>query len=178
MSEKELRDIPYAYTGADWMCMCCYVYGDDQASIEHKKDCLLSADPDAVAILHRWKEEAKKDVLMAAVQDRLENIVLDETGSASPTTGGSGWKERQRMEKIELPKAAQLILNGHNKQVKKAERPLAELLMKMVAECEGKKGEERAGLMNFHWMEIVSLLRKAAAIAYMEAVFDMEGEDE
>jgi len=54
----------------------------------------LSAEPDAVAILHRWKEAATKDVLMAAVQDRLENIVLDETGyrlTDCPDCGGSGY---------------------------------------------------------------------------------------
>lgn len=76
--------------------------------------------------------------------------------------------------KKELPEEIQLILNGHNKNVKQAEDLLAEPLMKMVKNCGGKEGEELAGTMNFWWMEIVGILRKAAAIGYNEALFDIK----
>lgn len=71
--------------------------------------------------------------------------------------------------KDKLPKEIQLILNGHNEEVKKAERLLIDLLMKMVYETRGKEGEELAGMLNFWLMEFRTILRKAAAIGYAEA---------
>lgn len=50
--------------------------------------------------------------------------------------------------------------------------------MKMVSDMKNKEGEEAAGTMNYWWMEIVDILRKAAAIGYSEAIFDLkEGGD-
>ncbi len=66
-----------------------------------------------------------------------------------------------------LGKEVQLILNGHNEQVDKVEDLLTEKLIDFANEVEGKDAEERAGIMNFYYVEICELIRKAAAIGYL-----------
>ena len=74
----------------------------------------------------------------------------------------------------EIEKQLQRILNGHSENVREIEQLLAEPLNKLVQETQGKKDEELAGIMNFYWMEIVQIVRKSAAIGYLEALPDKE----
>jgi hypothetical protein len=62
---------------------------------------------------------------------------------------------------------AMRIRNGHNFEVKKVEDLVARQLMKMITACKGKEGEEQAGIMSFYWMEIVTIVREAAAVGYL-----------
>ena len=66
-------------------------------------------------------------------------------------------------------KNIQLILNGHNEQISKIEPMLSKALMDMYMDCKDKHDEELAGTMNFWYMEITTLIRKAGAIGYMLA---------
>jgi hypothetical protein len=71
----------------------------------------------------------------------------------------------------------QAILNGKNQNVNQVEPLLSEALMEMVTAVRNKEGEELAGIMNFHYMEITTLMRKAAAIGYSEADNQPHGDE-
>ena len=76
------------------------------------------------------------------------------------------------MKKKEINSKAQLILNGHNEQVERVVSLLGQAIGDLVKDVQGKTGEELAGIMNFHYMELTQIVRKGGAIGYMEGLMD------